>query len=99
MQEEQLGLFPPSRLSLRLPWEASYRVEANLMESPVTRTRQQGVLNNVAFFSWNALCIAEILYYSLFLSLLLSSPPTRAQIYRQEIGPGGNKLPKEHDVH
>lgn len=64
------------------------------------RTHRQGVLNNVAFFY--GMCFALQKFYitlSSPLSLSLSVfAPTRSQIYRQEIDPAGNKLPKEHSI-
>lgn len=84
----------PSLASLRPPWEARYRVEANLMESPIVGTRRQGVLSNVAFFYGMRFALQKF-YITLSLAVFA---PTHSQIYRQKIGPGGNKLPKEHSV-
>lgn len=44
-----------------------------------------------------ALHCRNFMLLSLPLSLAVFTP-THSQIYGQEIGPGGNKLPKEHSV-
>lgn len=64
------------------------------MESPIEGTRRQGVLSNVAFFDGTRFALQKF-YTALSLAAFA---PTHSQIYRQKIGPGGNKLPKEHSV-